>query len=154
MFYPAHLIPTARAGASAYGSLRSTPLPHRLGGYDRIRRHALTEGTTTQPGKAVEKELGMRTLSSIAEHQMVVAFLLAERTSPDFGRGVEHFRSRLGIPEPVISQPDLSSVGENQQRARVLGYRGGLAPPHHLGSVPALLLWKTLGQCCRSSPPG
>ncbi len=65
----------------------------------------------------------MRTLSSIAEHQMVAAFLLAERTSPDFGPGVAHFRSRLGIPEPVIAPPNLSSVVENGQRARVLGYR-------------------------------
>ncbi len=83
----------------------------------------------------------MRTLSSIAEHQMVAAFLLAERTSPDFGPGVEHFRSRLGIPEPVIAQPDLSSVVENGQRARVLGYRGYGRDEALFAGFPAGVAW-------------
>lgn len=54
----------------------------------------------------------------------LAASLRAERTFPDFGRSVEHFRSRLGIPEPVIGQPDASSVVENDQRTHVLGGRG------------------------------
>ena len=92
---------------------------------------------------AVGKERSMRTLSSIAEHQMVGAFLLAERTSPDFGPGVEHFQSRLGIPEPDIAQPDLSSVLQNGQRARVLGYRSygrGEAPFAGFPDRPRLVL--------------
>ena len=83
-------------GSSAARKVVGCPLPIVSAGAHLLKELARISGN------AVAKELAMRTLSSIAEHQMVAAFLLAERTSPDFGPGVEHFRSRLGIPEHHI----------------------------------------------------
>jgi hypothetical protein len=63
--------------------------------------------------------LGMRLLRPSSEAEMVALFLRTELPSDRWGEGLRALLERAGLPERVISAPDLGDEAENQARPRL-----------------------------------
>jgi hypothetical protein len=91
----------------------------------------------------------MKLLKAASEAAMVAAFLKAECFSPRFSGDLESAIRSLGVKEAVITQPDIASEQENEQRARVLGeYRGYRQNREMFQDIPANFKWYE-GELCR-----
>jgi hypothetical protein len=66
----------------------------------------------------------MRDIAPVTQDEMVLAWLRAEITSPNWGKHIRQGFAALGQDEKLILQPDLTSKEQNALRAQLLGYRG------------------------------
>ena len=66
----------------------------------------------------------MRRLRPSSEAEMVALFLRTELSSDRFGTELRALLERAGLPERVITVPDLGDDAENQMRLRLLTHRG------------------------------
>jgi hypothetical protein len=67
----------------------------------------------------------MRGLRAGSEAEMVALFLRTELTSERFGDELRALLERAGLPESVVTDPDLDDDAGNQARLRLLtGHRG------------------------------
>jgi hypothetical protein len=72
----------------------------------------------------------MRRLRSSSEAEMVALFLRTELEAARFQAHLQVLLERAGLPERIITDPDLDDAGENQARRQLLAqhrgdYRGG-----------------------------
>jgi hypothetical protein len=69
--------------------------------------------------------LGMRRLRPSSEAEMVALFLRTELRSDRFGDGIRALVERDGLPERVLTDPDLGDDAENRTRLRLLTQHRG-----------------------------
>jgi hypothetical protein len=67
----------------------------------------------------------MRRLGPSSEAEMVALFLRTELSSDRFGADIRVLLERDGLPEHVVSAPDLGDEAENQVRLRILTEQRG-----------------------------
>jgi hypothetical protein len=67
----------------------------------------------------------MRRLGPSGEAEMVALFLRTELSSDRFGADIRVLLERDGVPEHVVSAPDLGDAAENQVRLRILTEQRG-----------------------------
>jgi hypothetical protein len=84
----------------------------------------------------------MKLLKKVPETAMVAAFLKAEFYSPRFSGDLKKSMQLLNVEEPVITDPDITDVHQNELRAKVLGaYRGYRQNREMFDGVPSDLTW-------------
>jgi hypothetical protein len=84
----------------------------------------------------------MKLLKAVPEAAMVAAFLKAEFSSARFSGDLKSAIHLFGVDVAVITQPDIASEQENEQRARVLGgYRGYRQNREMFKDIPENLKW-------------
>lgn len=85
----------------------------------------------------------MRRLRPGSEAEMVALFLRSELPSERFGPGIRTMLERDGIPEHVVTTPDLGSGAENQVRMRLLTeHRGYGNRTEIFGDFPDDVRWQ------------
>ncbi|MGC4943124.1 hypothetical protein [Kribbella sp. DT2] len=85
----------------------------------------------------------MRTLRPSSEDEMVATFLAAELTSPRFKLSLTETLAKLGHPQALITQADLSDPVQNKQRRQVLGdFRGYRQNRELFTGFPEELSWQ------------
>jgi len=78
-----------------------------------------------------------------SEAEMVALFLRTELASDRFGGDVRALLERDGLPERVVTAPDLGDDTGNQARLRLLtGYRGYATRTEIFGDFPGDVRWQ------------
>jgi len=85
----------------------------------------------------------MRRCRSASEDEMVALFLRTEISAVRFRAALLEHLEQAGLPERVLTEPDLSSEAENRARKELLGrYRGYGREEGYLGDFPSDLRWE------------
>jgi hypothetical protein len=85
----------------------------------------------------------MRQVRPGSEAEMVALFLRAELTSDRYGPGIRALLARDGVPDRVITAPDLGDDAENQVRARLLtDHRGYSTRTEIFEDFPDRVRWE------------
>lgn len=85
----------------------------------------------------------MRYLRESREEEMIAVFLRAEFASPRFGAAIRHRLHVDGMPDRIVTAPELASATQNRYRRQLLGvYRGFGRDADLLHRLPPVVRWQ------------